>query len=552
MLHWLHEMRNKQRYEISILGVTATPFRILADTHLFPEASQISSLRTDPPFPGAKYYGFIDNGNPHFKKIEVIGHPQTHNKTNSVIEILTDILNEREYYGDECPFVLVPVEYVNDKQDDLKKAIDDHFDGLPVYVDVFNQKTQTNLQGFFDTIHQLPNLAWYRESGIFVMIANRTVDTGVTVKTNNPEQRIYLPGITDQISPRFKYLEHDVQALRICGWYPAEHKSRLHVPEDQLDLFDQDMWTLTNQIVNTHNGHPQSIANIKSPNPDIRHILGDKTTDIYAYQEGDRIMPPQKSSSEPEGVAILQTTVEAIGEKAGKFGAMRLCDLEKKTKLQNELRKLLGFKIQRGQRGLLMSYSTSREKEILKACFNPKPDSTQWQVNAFVYGPQSDQSQIKDCYVVKFTESWDIRRQMTDILDDGDISGLAFKILDDLWYECRVSTSCYNHQYIDKVGQALSEKHREVMDKISKLDLDVAKPKRQVGKNKPLKEASNPWIFFRGLQAARGANGSPTECSKHWKDLDLKTKIQTVFGKDLAYEKKFKRGLKICDEYFGV
>ena len=84
-------------------------------------------------------------------------------------------------------------------------------------------------------------------------------------------------------------------------------------------------------------------------------------------------------------MAILQTTVEAIGEKAGKFGAMRLCDLEKKTKLQNELRKLLGFKIQRGQRGLLMSYSTSREKEILKACFNPKPDSTQWQVNAFVY-----------------------------------------------------------------------------------------------------------------------------------------------------------------------
>ena len=154
--------------------------------------------------------------------------------------------------------------------------------------------------------------------------------------------------------------------------------------------------------------------------------------------------------------------------------------------------------------------------------------------------------------MVKFTESWDIRRQMTDILDDGNISGLAFKILDDLWYECRVSTSCYNHQYIDKVGQALSEKHREVMDKISKLDLDVAKPKRQVGKNKPLKEASNPWIFFRGLQAARGANGSPTECSKHWKDLDLKTKIQTVFGKDLAYEKKFKRGLKICDEYFGV
>lgn len=539
MLHWLHQKRKDHQH--SILGVTATPFRIMADSQLFPRQDQISWLKNDRPFENAYYYGFINNGNPYFRQIEIEVYDESEIKSNYVIDVLEKILDERETYGEQCPFVLIPVEYMNKCQVELKEDIDLYFENQLVYVDVFNQNAETELKGFFDKIHELPNLDEYKKGGIFVMIAKRTVDTGVTVKSTNKEQLKYLFGITDQIMPKFKYLEHDIQALRICGWYPSQHQSRIWVPRSQEHLFMTSIWELTDHIMKIYDGHPNSITNLKVPMGEIKNLLGSKTTDIYKYQNPGGILKPELTNVKPEGIEYLDTIVTKVGSRAGKYANSKISDLYNHAKEQHELRRLLDPSTQRNR--LLIGYKTDRHHEILRTCFQPSMTNTHWQVNAFLYGPDGPNTLVRDCYVVKFVKEWHERTTMKDILNcytsDAVINGLAFKIFDDRWVVCRITQASLQHKYLDKVNNKLSDQHDDIVQNVSKLGTTLNNG-----------HAKNPWTFFLRLQKYRGIRYNPKQYSKYWKDLSFKHKIVEIFNSTNKYDIKFRQALDICNEYF--
>lgn len=531
ILHWLHSLRQRGH---CLIGVSATPMRVLADSHLYPKKEQITELQNDPPFPRAHYFGFISNDDPYFRPIEVRTYQPD---SNFVMSIIKYIYDHRQTYGRQCPFILITTEYYNEDQIKMTEKINEHFKDCFVYAEYYNQESTTDLQSFFDRIDNLPNLDDYKKFGVFVLVANRTVDTGVTVKSQNPKQLDYLYGITDQIISKFKYLERDIQALRICGWYPFDHKSTLWVPDGYEDVYRTDMWSLINNVLKSYDGHPSSVKSIQSNNPKIKNILGLSNTDLYKYRSAEKHSQPEFQKTRPTNVLILETQIYKVGNNAQQFQNVKLADLYNKQRRQNELHKILGFQYNHKRKGLLISYNQSRQNQILMACFRPNNTNTQWQVDSFLYGPYAEQSLIKDTYIIHFRQSWQERLTMNNL--PPNVQGLAFKIFEDLWCVCYKSAATLNHKYIQDIDFELSTDHHTIMEKIKnfKTPPDKTNPK-------------TAWLFFRWLQCQRGENGGAKICSIHWKNPSLKKPLQDLFQQNIPHEEKVKLGLDICNNFF--
>lgn len=500
ILYWLFEICKNRNF---MIGVTATPFRILADSHLYPKKSNIISLKIDPPLPNLQYYGFNMNEK-HCRNIKVKSF-EMDKEQMFVINIIKTIWKNRFKYA-QCPFIFIPIESQNFKQNKLKKWLISKLQNDLIYIKTFNQQDPYHLDNFFSNI---PNLI--KQKGIIVLIAARRIDTGVTVKPSKPDK--YIWGITDEILCNFKSLEHDMQLMRLRGWFPEKHTSHLWVPIEQVDVYKMDMWKLADTIVNQYDGHPRSLSTLPCENKHIQHIFGSQVTDLFRLCSKEKTrMLIFKQSHPPNNIPILPTHFYPIF--LPDYSTINISQLKNKSLFKKYINIKIGNTFQIG-------YSKQRYSQILRAIVNPN-DQSNWQVNGFLYGPQDNMSNINTCWKVIFDQPWSKRFTLQDY------SQLAFQASPTCWFVyLRLDNGLY-HKYINKCDQTLSEHHQSILSTISQ---------------QPFTKIINPFIFFRQIRVAMFKNGSAHSCSKIWKNVQIKTLFTQLLTEKFSKQEIFKRGI---------
>ena len=491
--YWLHTLRQEKQH--FIIGISATLFRVLADPVLHPEKDQIINLHSNPPAPNLKYFSFVFNANDiepnDFRWIRVRTYETKKDDYAYIMKIINNIRDNRDSYT-EIPLVLITTEMQNTKQLELKKKIDWEFKDQFVRTEIFNQEHNNSLVNLFDKFAL--HFDDYEMDGIFVIIGDRRLDTGITVKPTKADQLEYIWGITDHILPAFSHLESNIQKLRLIGWYPEDHNATVWVPLGEADVYKKEMWDLEKDIMTRYDGTPKSISRLTTPSDIIQHMTGKGKNDTYKLTSKKTGYNIKLTDEEPEDAEILQTTYETIGERAREFSDIKLGDLRSHRDNQKKLRKYLHFgKLNFEQ----ICYDDSRQRNLIESSFEPQYKDGKLvngqQVNALVIPPPNSDIDclIKDCLLVKFDETWENRVKISDDIN----AKLAFQVTDKDWYVYDGNLKSLEHKHIDQIEDfTLSVDHEESMQLVSHL------PKKMKNLKKPRIKKSN------------GSNKLPHQC----------------------------------------
>ena len=433
--HWIHSiLNNKQHY---IIGISATPFRILTDVVLYPHKDQIVYLESSPPVINFKYYIILKITTTVVltKKIVKILKLIRYDYTDEeyVFKIIRSIQSERNMY-EEIPLVLINVMHINDKQKDLKDKLDKSFKNQLVKTELFNQKNNDSLVDLFDKFE--PYMQAFEKEGIFIIIGDRRADTGITVKPTKPDQLKYVWGITDQIIGKFTHMEAIIQKLRILGWYPENHKSTLWVREDEKDVYDYHIWQLNHDIIKNYNGTPKSISTLSTQSEIIKHITSVGPNDAYRLTKkklGWLIRCVNKNEITND-VEVINTTFEIIGNITNEFNNMKLSDLKGKNSEKKKLRE--HFKFKHGNFSQI-GYDQKRRKLLIDCCFQPgikkfNGESRGVEINTMIIPPphKTVDCFINECLLINFVERWENRTKISENKN----KKLAFQVTDTDWY----------------------------------------------------------------------------------------------------------------------
>jgi hypothetical protein len=519
MLNWLYKKAASQQSHL--IGVTATPERVLVDSHCRP--GHIYRLPVEAPCVNMRYHGWCS-----IKGKLVNIEPQIYD--SNIMEVLKQIIDRPRINIALVPLALITTECLNAEQEVMCNAIKAKFADM-VYARVINQEQDLSIHEFFRDclVDGNPKL--------LVMIANRVVQAGVSVKpavgtycvstntvntncknvtvgTDCKSVNQYAVGITDQIvnlSNNGKAcVENDMQFMRIFGWYPIGHPSYLWLP-DRLSL-DRlvECFKINDDLISKYDGSIGSVSNIVSEVRVGKICGGD--LDLYCHTDAanvnsiqiDRVnltvakMTSQMTSeitSQMTDWLELETEIIKVdlADLAKELGLERISDFFKHASQQRKLREAI-FKQIGATEKFQIPYTANRMEAILRHSCQPS-DNDQWQINGFLWGPTGESSLLAECWVVRFKEAWDMRPTLDDIAKCMATDANRANNLTHLYFKCGkdelIAGSHKLHnmslRHNEMTDCSLSKTHHEVLDELDAILIQVKKGERTL----------NGWILFR-------------------------------------------------------
>lgn len=547
LLHW---MKKQVEQNLShMVGVTATPYRIFADPFIRPTGSLddnggVHRLEADQPFTDAKYVGYNDDNS------------YTFNINTYADENITYVIDQvyARPRTNEVPFILCTNERINENQDGLVENLLIHCrtNSIPAYIKSFHQKTslsQHNCDTLDDFFRAIPGYIY--ESGIIIMIGDKRLDTGVTIKPSSSLNCVRgimkIAGITDQINGTFKTLEANMQKCRLFGWYSADHQSNLWVPADEVEIYEQGIPQVHNQILDKYDGN--IICEIKTPTSKMTHITGTDKTDMYKVivTGNNKKCLVEIKCEKPENIPELKTKIYKMSG-SGTIEEQRSGNGQLKTPYKTHINSVYNNV---NPDKLQVAWSDARYKEIQKAIFEPADTDSKsnWQVNAFIYGPEYNNSAINECTFVTFDDDYETRIQKQLIIEHHN--QLCCKIGDNMWLvatNINYAQQILHHKYINQINAGIesserSEEHHKVIDKIDLLWKLIENGTKPV----------SGWLLFRKVRKElklMGGGGSKT-CAPEWANPKIKIEFNMICMDDMIdLNTKIIKGKEVYKKFF--
>ena len=578
ILHWMHDFCSRTKNYF--IGITATPFRVLADTLLFPDHKNIVKLKNDPPVKDFLYRGIFENGKSS-KKTDICTYKCPKNskddkKYSYIVNIVKKIYSDKKkgIYGKQCPFVFITVETFVEKHENIRNVLLDEFKEYEEYFHIFmfNEKEEKTLDECFEDIDE--NV---KKNGVVVIIGSKKLDTGITVKPTKRDK--YIWGLTDQVVPEFKSLEYNIQLLRLCGWYPKSHVSRLWVPEKEETVYTRDILNLTNTILTEYEKDPNSILSILSNNPKMRNICGIGSNDLFKFSSKyqHRILkekPKMSSISSNEMIVFDTKCIPAREYFVGTdFENLKICDLFKNRKKQNEVRTILENNCNLDLKAFKIGYSKSRYNEILKSviCPNTK-NKASWRINGFLFGHKQENTMLVNSWVVLFDVPWYKRKKAKVAKKPNSREShesqkshdrkFTFKATDKHWIDYTHGQFTFKNP--DKIGErhnignVINETYETLLTTNSEnLKFNKKRKHTKNAKNSnnvnnvnkvKTKRRQNAWGLFRAVVKSLGLHASTTICSKLWNsNKNAKDEFIQLNKENVD---KIQKGQEIYKKYF--
>jgi hypothetical protein len=522
ILHWMKDQVLDKNHA-HMIGVTATPYRIFADPFIRPSGSVddnggVHRLEADQPFENAKYVGYHDDSSYTFN---------INSYADDNITYVIDQVHARPRTN-EVPFILCTSERINEAQDCLVESLARHChsNAIPAYIKSFHQKTdqtQYNCDTLDDFFRAIPDHIY--ETGIIIMIGDKRLDTGVTIKPssmlNCVRGSVKISGITDQINGSFKSLEANMQKCRLFGWYSQDHQSNLWVPADEVEVYTEGIPQVHNQILNKYDGN--IICEIVTPTPKMNHITGADATDMYKVVVNDRNKKcvVEIKDKKPDNVPELKTRIyKMTGNETIQ---------SKRTHAKGALKSAFVQQINATYSNthpekLQVAWSEERYEQIQKAIFEPDSKSN-WKVNSFIYGSQYNESHLDECTFVIFEDDYETRIQRQLTIEHHN--QLCCQIDDNMWLVATNNEFAHQilqHKYLTEINEILSmprsDEHHQVIDKIDLLWQLIENGTKPV----------SGWLLFRKVRKelkVPGGGGSKT-CAPVWTDLRIKNEFNLI------------------------
>jgi hypothetical protein len=215
-----------------------------------------------------------------------------------------------------------------------------------------------------------------------------------------------------------------MQLMRILGWYPDGHLATLWLSSDELhSVYRYDMGSITRQFMELYDPKVGPVS--------VKHINVTCKGAIRSFYENSPYRVSRSGTAlrvdkEPINVNVnvnvnvkeqIKTDYLKLIEGSLKDMAdLRLMDVTQTKMLV--LRALLGFtRYIGGKNGDYLHIATDESSYnavmMAAACPKPKSSSNVNKVNGFVWGANGVETKLKDCYLVKFKESWLNRQEGT-------------------------------------------------------------------------------------------------------------------------------------------
>ena len=412
MLHWFQKQMLNERQRCYMVGVTATPYApMTADPICWP--TEVFHLETDAPAPGLTYYGYHDHA---LKGVKM----STYDADVSIVDMdaIQQIMSRSRGTlangNTEVPFICLTTHQYNEIHHLIESALKKEY-GERVNILVFNQDNSTTLDSWFKE-HMLTQEVC--ETGCLVIIGKACMAAGITVKPTKSLIATWngvtyqVTGITDQFMPATNInVTSTKQLMRILGWFPDGHRATLWVDKEELfDVYRYELGDITSQFLKAYDPEVGSIS--------VKHI-NVKNKRVKTFYENSPYRVTKRhgnnvhiSADQPENFNVSETVHIKIPDTSD-LADLRLEEIEN-TEVMKQVRMGLGFtRFTGGKNGDFIHIATN-EKDyqfVLSAAAQPKPKSSSNinKVNGFLWGAEGIKTKLKNCYLVKFKESWHTR-----------------------------------------------------------------------------------------------------------------------------------------------
>ena len=420
MLHWFKRQMTKSKTSgrrCYMIGVTATPYSpMTADPICWP--TEIFRLETDAPATGLTYYGYKDYV---LSGIQFQTYSAGLVDMEAIAAIMGRPRNCLNNGNKEITLICITLYSYNEMHREIADIIKGVY-GDRVVPLVFNQTNKTSLEAWFKPSMLTKEVC---EAGALIIIGKACMAAGITVKPIKPMMATWegvtyqVTGITDQFMPATKInVTTTMQLMRILGWYPDGHQATLWLSSDELHgVYRYDMGSITRQFMELYDPKVGPIS--------VKHINVTSKGYIRSFYENspyrvrrsgtalrvDKYKPVQGQ----QGQMLMETDYLKLSEGSLKDMAdMRLMDVTQAKMIV--LRALCGFtRYIGGKNGDYLHIATdeSSYKAVMTGAAFPKPKSSSNvnKVNGFLWGANGVETKLKDCYLVKFKESWLKRTQ---------------------------------------------------------------------------------------------------------------------------------------------
>lgn len=303
---------------------------------------------------------------------------------------------------------------------------------------------------------------------------------------------------------------------------------------------------------------PKSVSNIQTTTGFIKHIVkGNSGED--PYQVASRLKldfiythePPKNAEFIPTSITKISTL--GINDSGLDLNA-RIAEYTSSgnnnhemgsTQKQNQLKSHI-----KTRNAFQVPYSSNRFNQIIQATVHPK-ESTNWQVNEFLWGNHGANTVINDCYRVTFDLDWQKRQDNGQTLNTNtDPRKFYFKVSPDTYIVIGYS-KCFEHKYLEWFDTIngfddFSEEHQKACTiELDNLWQQVISGTRSL----------NGWILFMKAYKISQGTGAPAICSPKWRDFKDNeygmTLMNNIMKNDqLDVNHKAVDFAKILDQYF--
>lgn len=530
MMYWLHKKFANHR--IYLLGVTATAARTLVDSHIYP--TTVHCLESDV-VKNSIYYGKIYDKSPNkFRRNKTQlcndGWIQWRSSNGDLIETIRKIVDRRsnEINGTTIiKTVLITVERTKAGHYSILKELEDDIYLKDKFCSIIVNDDQDNLQDQFDILKQkISHKKSVRRclvNGVLVIVGLGCFSAGVSVKPkpgtkiefDYGDQQYQIFGITDQIynivtKTDTKYMETNVQAMRLFGYYPIGYDLTLWTNNsDERDILI-DQLQHNDFISREYNGTPESLKLLTR-----QHKYKLFANDPYKCDQS-RSYKILVTSQCPKNIDLVKPRVMLfpIGQWLSESGydctktiADYKCDRPEQSILKRKItqlveqhywtdavndessEKIVTGKIQMPRNYFQISYDELHQKEILKSAVHPRRRENQstsiskdYKVNCFITGNQGCYTTLDEIYLVYFNDQlYKLGRKELDLdksrtrLDycDQNESTYCVKLTPDQFaiiYPQNSTTELYHHKYLACMDNDLNSEHRQEIRNISKVD----------------------------------------------------------------------------------
>lgn len=436
MLHYIH--KKVEEGKAYLLGVTATPFRPLSsDPYCYPKI--LYNLEYDPPFPGAKYYGYSLRSN-RLEGINVMIGDEVN--ISSTIQLIRERPRAKVQingeYVTEIPFLLISTEREIQPMIDLAYMLkDDH--GDDIFVMTLNSDNYENINAgglnkFFSTLEKKLTDRICRQ-GLVCLISKGCTAASITVKPSIGKRcRKYcndecyeIVGLTDQMVgiTGSTSVENIMQIMRLSGSFPEGHTSVLWVPDENScdDIVTGIPATRrafeSYQVTPTCSG-PQSIEKMQLPLKAIKRVCAGKADDDpYVISPGSGVMFSIQDNVPENGIELKThimpcppTPRRFRGYDLGRDHLLEDFFTGKNGNCNRSIQKRLYdnylLKGTQDKKSIYAPYDVRRRDELFRSVVCPL-NGTRYQINGIIWGNDGLKTPITKLYVILFTETWEKR-----------------------------------------------------------------------------------------------------------------------------------------------